>query len=135
MSEQQQQQTNPTIVNVEPTEPSTVVEEYVEEEEENLPPAEEQQQTTHESSIEPSAPEVPATTYTEIQVPNFWGEGAFKRVTKRIDDGARVLEDLSKMIHERAEIENLYATKIRGKYKNDKDILLNYFLTGVVVFV
>ena len=45
----------------------------------------------------------------------FWNEGSFKCVTRRIDEGARVLEDLSKMMHERAEIENLYASKLKGK--------------------
>lgn len=46
---------------------------------------------------------------------NFWIENNYRKVVRRIEDGSKTLEDLSKMIHERAEIENLYATKLKGK--------------------
>jgi len=126
MSEEQNvvsQTTTPTIVNVEPTEPSCTVEPFVEEEENGL-----EQQTVNESK-EPPVPEAPTVTYTEIHVPNFWSEGAFRKVTKRIEDGARMLEDISKMVHERAEIEYLYATKLRGKILEYHSLFNYYYLS------
>lgn len=32
---------------------------------------------------------------------NFWAIGAYKRVTKRIDDSGTLIEDLIKMVHDR----------------------------------
>lgn len=45
---------------------------------------------------------------------NFWIENNYRKVVRRIEDGSKTLDDLSKMIHERAEIENLYATKLKA---------------------
>ena len=45
---------------------------------------------------------------------NFWLVGNYKKVTKRIEDGSKLCEDLSQMMLERAEIENLYAKKLKG---------------------
>jgi hypothetical protein len=43
---------------------------------------------------------------------SFWEVGVYKRVVKRIDDGARMCDDLMKLIAERAEIEAKHANKL-----------------------
>jgi len=40
---------------------------------------------------------------------NFWDVGSYKRVVKRIEDGATLLDDMQKMLLERAAIEKKYA--------------------------
>lgn len=62
----------------------------------------------------PAYEEKPLQVNIKITDDNFWLEGSFKKVTKRIEDGAKVLDDVIKMLHERAEIENLYANKLQG---------------------
>ena len=46
---------------------------------------------------------------------NFWDVNSYKRTVKRIDDGAKLCDDLLKLLAERAEIEGLYAAKLQGK--------------------
>ena len=62
----------------------------------------------------PAYEEKPLRVNMKITDDNFWLEGSFKKVTKRVEDGAKVLDDVIKMLHERAEIENLYANKLQG---------------------
>jgi len=45
---------------------------------------------------------------------NFWLEGNYKKVVSKIEDGVKLCEDLSQMMQERAEIENLYAKKLKA---------------------
>lgn len=45
---------------------------------------------------------------------NFWDVNGYKKTVKRIDDGAKLCDDLAKLIGERAEIESLYAGKLQG---------------------
>lgn len=54
---------------------------------------------------------------------NFWDVNSYKRTVKRIDDGARLCDDLSKLLTERAEIEGLYATKLQGKSYKRSDVV------------
>lgn len=54
---------------------------------------------------------------------NFWDVNSYKRTVKRIDDGARLCDDLLKLLAERAEIEGLYATKLEGKSYKRSDVV------------
>lgn len=54
---------------------------------------------------------------------NFWDVNSYKRTVKRIDDGAKLCDDLSKLLAERAEIEGLYASKLQGWSKKWKDLI------------
>ena len=54
---------------------------------------------------------------------NFWDVNSYKRTVKRIDDGARLCDDLMKLLAERAEIEGLYATKLEGKSYKRSDVV------------
>ena len=45
--------------------------------------------------------------------PGFWEVGGYKNNVKRIRDGIEQLEDLSKMVKERAEIEAKYAKALQ----------------------
>ena len=45
---------------------------------------------------------------------NFWDVNGYKKTVKRIDDGAKLCDDLMKLISERAEIESLYAGRLQG---------------------
>lgn len=64
-----------------------------------------------ESSVRGSSPD-PSTVSSPWF--NFWDVNSYKRTVKRIDDGARLCDDLLKLLAERAEIEGLYATKLQG---------------------
>lgn len=57
-----------------------------------------------------SSPAPPVTGF------NFWDVNSYKRTVKRIDDGAKLCDDLLKLLAERAEIEGLYAAKLQGLY-------------------
>ena len=48
---------------------------------------------------------------------NFWLVGNYKKVVKKIEDGSKLCEELSQMMSERAEIESLYAKKLKGRYR------------------
>ena len=54
---------------------------------------------------------------------NFWDVNSYKRTVKRIDDGAKLCDDLLKLLAERAEIEGLYATKLEGKSNKRSDVV------------
>lgn len=54
---------------------------------------------------------------------NFWDVNSYKRTVKRIDDGARLCDDLMKLLAERAEIEGLYATKLEGWSRKWNDLV------------
>ena len=45
---------------------------------------------------------------------NLWEVNCYKRTVRRIDDGAKLCDDLLKLLAERAEIEGLYAAKLQG---------------------
>lgn len=64
------------------------------------------------SSVRANSPAPPVTTGF-----NFWDVNSYKRTVKRIDDGAKLCDDLLKLLAERAEIEGLYAAKLQGEYK------------------
>ena len=61
-------------------------------------------------SIRANSPAPPVTTGF-----NFWDVNSYKRTVKRIDDGAKLCDDLLKLLAERAEIEGLYAAKLQGE--------------------
>ena len=44
---------------------------------------------------------------------SFWDIGNYKRVVKRVDDGAKLCVEYGKMINERAEIEAKYAKRLQ----------------------
>lgn len=54
---------------------------------------------------------------------SFWDIGNYKKVVKRIDDGARLCGDLTKMAQERAEIEAKYARHLQAWSKKWEDIV------------
>ena len=54
---------------------------------------------------------------------SFWDIGNYKKVVKRIDDGARLCADLVKMAQERAEIEAKYARHLQAWSKKWEDIV------------
>lgn len=60
------------------------------------------------NSVRPNSPAPPPTGL------NFWDVNSYKRTVKRIDDGAKLCDDLLKLLAERAEIEGLYASKLQG---------------------
>lgn len=64
------------------------------------------------SSVRANSPAPPVTTGF-----NFWDVNSYKRTVKRIDDGAKLCDDLLKLLAERAEIEGLYAAKLQGECK------------------
>ena len=83
-------------------------------EEEPGPSCSAKDEKTSADEAPPAYEEKPLQENIKITDDNFWLEGSLKKVTKRIEDGAKVLEDVIKMLHERAEIENLYANKLQG---------------------
>ena len=46
---------------------------------------------------------------------DFWAPNNYKRTVKRVDEGAKLCDDMMKLVSERAEIEGLYATKLQGE--------------------
>ena len=54
---------------------------------------------------------------------SFWDIGNYKRVVKRIDDGAKLCSDYVKMIHERAEIESKYAKRLQEWAKKWEELI------------
>eukprot|EP00055_Hartaetosiga_balthica_P002217 m.3133 g.3133 ORF g.3133 m.3133 type:complete len:443 (+) comp2019_c0_seq1:123-1451(+) len=56
------------------------------------------------------------------KVPNFWQPGVYKNVVAKVDDGAALLDDLSRFVLERAHIEKKYAQMLASWSKkwNDK---------------
>ena len=55
-----------------------------------------------------------ATAATQMETGSFWLEGNYKKIVKKVDDGAKLCDELSAMMAERAEIESLYAKKLKG---------------------
>ena len=53
---------------------------------------------------------------------SFWELENYKRTVKRVEDGARLCDELIKLIHSRAEIEKKYSSELRtwAKTWNDK---------------
>lgn len=70
-----------------------------------------------ENSVRANSSAVPLSGF------NFWDVNSYKRTVKRIDDGAKLCDDLSKLLVERAEIEGLYASKLQGWSKKWKDLI------------
>ena len=70
------------------------------------------------NSVRPNCPAPPLTGF------NFWDVNSYKRTVKRIDDGAKLCDDLLKLLAERAEIEGLYAAKLQGKL-NTQGVLIS----------
>ena len=62
----------------------------------------------------PSWSSTVTTTVPSSSSFSFWDVNGYKQTVKRIDDGARLCDDLLKLLAERAEIEGLYATKLQG---------------------
>ena len=62
------------------------------------------------NSVRANSPAPPLTGF------NFWDLNSYKRTVKRIDDGAKLCDDLLKLLAERAEIEGLYAAKLQGTF-------------------
>lgn len=60
------------------------------------------------NSVRPNSPALQLTGL------NFWDVNGYKRTVKRIEDGAKLCDDLLKLLAERAEIEGLYAAKLQG---------------------
>lgn len=58
------------------------------------------------------------------QSQSFWDVGNYRRVVKRIDDGARLTTDLSKMVQERAEIEAKYVKQLQHWSKKWEDSVM-----------
>ena len=54
---------------------------------------------------------------------SFWDIGNYKKVVRRIDDGARLCSDLTKMAQERADIEAKYARHLQAWSKKWEDIV------------
>ena len=54
---------------------------------------------------------------------SFWDIGNYKRVVKRIDDGAKLCNEYVKMIHERAEIESKYAKRLQEWAKKWEELI------------
>lgn len=58
-----------------------------------------------------------------VSVDNFWDVKKYKRVVQRIDDGVVLLDDLSRMVAERASIEKKYALNLKNWSKRwDKQL-------------
>lgn len=66
------------------------------------------------NSVKANSPAPPVTGF------NFWDVNSYKRTVKRIDDGAKLCDDLLKLLAERAEIEGLYATKLQGNSRYNR---------------
>ena len=49
---------------------------------------------------------------------DFWAPSNYKRTVKRVDDGAKLCDDIMKLVSERAEIEGLYASKLQGWWED-----------------
>jgi len=54
---------------------------------------------------------------------SFWDIGNYKRVVKRVDDGAKLCVEYVKMINERAEIEAKYAKRLQEWAKKWEDMI------------
>lgn len=65
------------------------------------------------NSARANSPALPLTGF------NFWDVNSYKKTVKRIDDGAKLCDDLLKLLAERAEIEGLYAAKLQGKTREN----------------
>ncbi|XP_078355839.1 protein kinase C and casein kinase substrate in neurons protein 1-like [Oculina patagonica] len=70
------------------------------------------------SSVRANSPAPPVTTGF-----NFWDVNSYRRTVRRIDDGAKLCDDLLKLLAERAEIEGLYAAKLQGWSKKWNDLI------------
>lgn len=55
------------------------------------------------------------------QTQSFWDIGNYRKVVKRVDDGARLTSDLHKMVQERAEIEAKYSKQLQHWSKKWED--------------
>ena len=55
---------------------------------------------------------------------SFWDIGNYKRVVKRIDEGARLCSDFVKMAQERAEIESKYVKHLQHWAKKWEDLVM-----------
>ncbi len=54
------------------------------------------------------------TKEVAVEAGDFWHVGNYKRIVKKVEDGAKFCEEFSQMLTERAEIESLYAKKLKG---------------------
>ncbi|XP_031549026.1 protein kinase C and casein kinase substrate in neurons protein 1-like [Actinia tenebrosa] len=54
---------------------------------------------------------------------DFWHVNGYKKTVKRVDDGSKLCDDLTKMITERADIESNYANKLQGWSKKWTDLI------------
>eukprot|EP00730_Choanoeca_flexa_P006608 TRINITY_DN12185_c0_g6_i1.p1 TRINITY_DN12185_c0_g6~~TRINITY_DN12185_c0_g6_i1.p1 ORF type:complete len:514 (+),score=176.82 TRINITY_DN12185_c0_g6_i1:146-1687(+) len=62
-----------------------------------------------------------ANNLQKKSVANFWQVGVYKRVVKRVDDGASLLDDYTRMVLERAQIEKKYAAMLSAFAKKWED--------------
>lgn len=63
------------------------------------------------------------STSVEASSDSFWDIGNFQRVVKRIENGARLCNDLAKMAQERIDIESKYARSLQQWSKKWDDIV------------
>eukprot|EP00048_Salpingoeca_helianthica_P002656 m.59301 g.59301 ORF g.59301 m.59301 type:complete len:586 (+) comp12225_c1_seq1:44-1801(+) len=60
----------------------------------------------------PATPSRAGSKGTLKQPENFWSEGGYKRVVKRVEDGITCLDEFAKMVQERAELEKKHAKNL-----------------------
>ncbi|XP_065057789.1 protein kinase C and casein kinase substrate in neurons protein 2-like [Rhopilema esculentum] len=74
----------------------------------NSPPPDYVQEATSAS------PPLPPDTDLSSSENSFWLTGNYKKIVRKVDDGAKFCEELGQMMLERAEIESLYAKKLKA---------------------
>ena len=88
----------------------------------NVHPSSQQVNTSPSSDkqqIQPGVRPSPPPEYDPkpmIDANNFWLTNNYKKVVKKVDDGAKLCDDMAKMLQERAEIESLYGNKLKGNF-------------------
>lgn len=66
--------------------------------------------------VSPTSQESPSTPQVQETDFDFWKVNSYKKTVRRVDDGAKLADDVMKMVSERAEIESQYSLKLQSKY-------------------